>query len=75
MGEPIEIQINGEPRELSHQVNLSDLVEELSLVPERVAIELNRHVVRRGEWPQTIVADGDRIEIVHFVGGGNCRRQ
>jgi thiamine biosynthesis protein ThiS len=72
MAESIEIQVNGEPREFPHEMNLSDLVAELSLPPERVAIELNRRVVRRGEWPQTILAAGDRIEIVHFVGGGNA---
>ncbi len=48
---------------------------ELSLSPERVAIELNKQVVRRNQWPETMLADGDRIEIVHFVGGGNGRRQ
>ena len=71
----VQIQINGEPREFSEQIKLSDLIEELSLAPERVAIELNRHVVRRGEWPEIILADGDRIEIVHFVGGGGSTRQ
>ncbi len=49
---------------------LEDLVRELSLAPQRLAIELNGNVVRRNEWAQTILDDGDRIEIVHFVGGG-----
>jgi len=49
---------------------LSDLVADLALAPERIAIECNRQVVRRGEWSETTLADGDRIEIVHFVGGG-----
>ena len=40
------------------------------MAPERVAIELNHRVVRRSEWASTTLEDGDRIEIVHFVGGG-----
>jgi len=49
---------------------LSDLVNELSLAPARIAIELNQRVVRRDQWARTALAEGDRIEIVHFVGGG-----
>ena len=49
---------------------LHDLIDHLALVPERVAIELNEQVVRRYDWPRTMLAEGDRIEIVHFVGGG-----
>ncbi len=49
---------------------LGDLVRELSLAPARIAIEVNQRVVRRDEWDQTTLAEGDRIEIVHFVGGG-----
>ncbi|HVS21333.1 MAG TPA: sulfur carrier protein ThiS [Pyrinomonadaceae bacterium] len=66
----LHVQVNGETRELAHELRLSELVEQLSLAPQRVAIELNHKVVRRNEWPTTIVTDGDRIEIVHFVGGG-----
>jgi thiamine biosynthesis protein ThiS len=49
---------------------LADLITELSLTPARIAIELNQEVVRRGQWAETNLAEGDRIEIVHFVGGG-----
>lgn len=66
----MQVQINGEVREVADELKLSDLVTELSLAPERVAIELNKQVVRRNQWPTTALADGDRIEIVHFVGGG-----
>ncbi len=69
-GETLRVQINGEAREVADALKLSELVNELSLAPERVAIELNQQVVRRNHWPTTILADGDRIEIVHFVGGG-----
>ena len=66
----MQVQVNGEARELADKLNLSELVSELSLAPERVAIELNKQVVRRTQWPETMLADGDRIEIIHFVGGG-----
>ncbi len=68
----MQIQVNGEQRELMDQLRLSDLLKELALAPERVAVELNHHVVRRTEWANTILKEGDRVEIVHFVGGG-CR--
>lgn len=55
---------------MADEATLSDLVGVLSLAPERVAIELNHRVARRSEWAETTLADGDRIEIVHFVGGG-----
>src|SRR5207237_2224710 len=66
----MQIQVNGERRELKDESRLSDLLKELSLAPERVAVELNHQVVRRNEWPNTILKEGDRLEIVHFVGGG-----
>jgi thiazole synthase len=49
---------------------LSELVAQLSLSPARIAIELNGQVIRRTEFEQTVLAEGDRLEIVHFVGGG-----
>jgi|SRR5271169_6116328 len=49
---------------------LAALVESLDMKPDRVAVELNRDIVPRDRWPQTILKDGDRLEIVHFVGGG-----
>jgi len=66
----MQIQVNGERHELRDESLLSDLLKELSLALERVAVELNSQVVRRKEWPNTILRDGDRVEIVHFVGGG-----
>lgn len=52
------------------QSTLSDLVSELSLAPARIAIELNGEVIRRNDWAETLVSEGDRLEVVHFVGGG-----
>jgi thiamine biosynthesis protein ThiS len=64
------ITINGETKELESEVNLSRLLELFSLPSQRVAVELNREVVRKSDWDATVVKDDDRIEIVHFVGGG-----
>jgi thiamine biosynthesis protein ThiS len=64
------VQVNGEGREVSDQTTLNDLVSELSLPPARIAVELNHQVVRRDKWAETILTEDDRIEIVHFVGGG-----
>lgn len=55
---------------MPERLTLSDLIKHLSLTPERLAIEHNREVVRRADWPNTLLSEGDRIEIVHFVGGG-----
>lgn len=66
----MRIIINGEPREVPDQLTLSDLIRHLSLSPERLAVEFNRRVVRRADWPNTTLSEGDQLEIVHFVGGG-----
>jgi thiamine biosynthesis protein ThiS len=66
----LRVQVNGEGRELGDRTTLSDLVAELSLAPARIAVELNHQVVRRDKWSETILFEDDRIEIVHFVGGG-----
>lgn len=65
------LQLNGERREVADGISLAQLIETLGLAPERIAIELNQSVVRRTEWPGTELKESDRIEIVHFVGGGN----
>ncbi len=66
----MKLTINGEPQTSSAQT-LGALVEQLEMKPDRVAIELNREIVPRDRWPQTPLRDGDRLEIVHFVGGGS----
>lgn len=66
----MRVELNGESKELTEGTTLLSLIEQLSLAPERVAVELNRDVVRRADWPATQLSDGDRVEIVHFVGGG-----
>ena len=67
----LHIQVNGESQEVPDGSSLDDLVQKLSLPAMRIAIELNKCVARRAEWGATILAEGDRIEIVHFVGGGS----
>jgi thiamine biosynthesis protein ThiS len=52
------------------QTSLEDLLVTLALPRERVAVELNQKVVRRVDWPVSTLREGDKIEIVHFVGGG-----
>ena len=66
----MKITINGELKELEGEVNLDRLLEIFSLPSQRVAVELNREVVRRKDWQNTTIKDTDRVEIVHFVGGG-----
>lgn len=66
----VRVYVNGEPREFSAPLSLAELVTQLDLPAARIAVELNRTVVRRGDWSTTELRDEDRIEIVHFVGGG-----
>jgi thiamine biosynthesis protein ThiS len=66
----MKLYINGEQREFPAPLSLAGLVEQLGMKSDRVAIELNRDIVRREAWPQTALKDDDRLEIVHFVGGG-----
>ena len=65
-----QIHLNGEIREVPTDMDLDRLLELFSLPKQRIAIELNSTVIRRADWPKTPVRDGDKIEVVHFVGGG-----
>jgi len=67
----ITITVNGEHRRIAGGISLADLANELGLVPEKVAVERNLEVVPRSTLAQVTVEDGDEIEIVHFVGGGD----
>lgn len=64
------VLINGENKEIPGKLNLAGLLEFFSLPSQRVAIELNREVVHRKDWGNVQVTDADKIEIIHFVGGG-----
>jgi sulfur carrier protein len=65
--------VNGQSREfpqLTPGAQIRDLIAELGLKGDRLAIEQNGNIVPRSEWGSTALAEGDRLEIVHFVGGG-----
>jgi thiamine biosynthesis protein ThiS len=65
----MKLFINGEERQLE-VTTVSTLVEQLGMKADRVAVELNREIVPRADWPNAALRDGDKLEIVHFVGGG-----
>ncbi|MEP6714802.1 MAG: sulfur carrier protein ThiS [Terriglobia bacterium] len=64
------VTVNGQPRSFAPGATLLDVIRSLNLEPERVAVELNRAIVRRDRWDATSVDAGAEIEIVQFVGGG-----
>jgi thiamine biosynthesis protein ThiS len=66
----MRVYVNGEVREVSGSPSLSELITQLELPATRIAVELNREVVRRNDWSGTMLNEDDRVEIVHFVGGG-----
>jgi sulfur carrier protein len=71
----MNLYINGEARTFADPATpaaftLAALIESLAMKSDRVAVELNRDIVPRNRWPETPLKDGDRLEIVHFVGGG-----
>jgi sulfur carrier protein len=66
----MQIQVNGEPLEVAERSSLSDLVAQLELAGKRIAIELNLEIVPRSAYANTLLEAGDRIEIVHAIGGG-----
>jgi thiamine biosynthesis protein ThiS len=65
-----QVTLNGEPRSFAAEATLLDIVHELALEPERLAIELNRAIVKREKWDTTVVDSEAEIEVVQFVGGG-----
>jgi thiamine biosynthesis protein ThiS len=65
-----QVTVNGEVRNFPPETTLHDVVRALDLEPERLAIELNRAIVKRDVWASTTVDAGAEIEIVQFVGGG-----
>ena len=64
------LHINGEQNEFPEGLTLAALVAHLGMKPDRVAVELNLSIVQRSQWDVTPLQDGDKLEIVHFVGGG-----
>ncbi|MGD1024167.1 MAG: sulfur carrier protein ThiS [Candidatus Sulfotelmatobacter sp.] len=73
----MKLHINGDARDFADpaspaEFTLATLIESLNMKSDRVAVELNREIAPRARWPRTVLKDGDRLEIVHFVGGGAC---
>jgi thiamine biosynthesis protein ThiS len=66
----VVLRINGERREVPAGLSVLDLLALLGLDPQRVAVELDRRIVRRTQWDSTAVLPGASLEIVQFVGGG-----
>jgi sulfur carrier protein len=66
----IQILVNGEPQTTSEGQTVLGLLQQLEIDPARVAVELNRAILKQPRWAETILDQGARIEIVQFVGGG-----
>jgi thiamine biosynthesis protein ThiS len=66
----LRVEVNGKDREVSDGLTVAGLLEDLELDGRLVVVELNRQIIRRTEIADAVLRDGDRIEIVHFVGGG-----
>lgn len=69
----MKLHINGEERDFKTSSGLSTLaalIETLGMKSDRVAVELNREIIPHDRWPETSLKEGDRLEIVQFVGGG-----
>ena len=66
----VVITLNGERFELDRPLSVTDLLSRLDIDPRRVAVEHNLNIIRRHTFPDVIVNDGDKVEIVNFVGGG-----
>ena len=71
----MKVIINGEERDFGHPAptTLAALVEVLGMKADRVAVELNREIAPRATWAETTLNEGDRLEVVHFVGGGTAK--
>ena len=66
----ISIMVNGQPREVAESTTVTQLLEQLKIEPVRVVVELNLTILKRAQHVSTVLKEGDRVEVVHFVGGG-----
>jgi sulfur carrier protein len=66
----VTIELNGESRSLPMSMSVRQLLHHLGISPDRIAVELNRRIIRRADWDRTSVQQHDKVEIVQFVGGG-----
>ena len=65
-----KIQLNGNPYEINRETNLNQLLNMLKIQKTKVAIEINGVIVEKNKYPKVILNKGDKVEIVHFIGGG-----
>ena len=65
-----KIQLNGNPYEINTETNLNQLLNKLKIQKTKVAIEFNGAIVDKNKYPKVILNKGDKVEIVHFIGGG-----
>jgi thiamine biosynthesis protein ThiS len=66
----IDLTVNGEPRSAPEGQTILGLLQQLELDPARVAVEMDRHIVKQTRWAETVLRPGAQLEIVQFVGGG-----
>ena len=66
----VRIVVNGEPMTIAPGQTITELLQSLKIDPARVAVELDRRIVKQSQWSATTVAGGAEVEIVQFVGGG-----
>ena len=66
----LQIVVNGERRSVPGPATAADLLQHLGLDPRTVVVELNRRIIRRPQLAETVLSEGDAVELVHFVGGG-----
>ena len=66
----VTIRLNGKEREVAADITVSDLLDELDLVPGMVVVERNREILARDSYAAVRLSEGDQVELVHFVGGG-----
>jgi thiamine biosynthesis protein ThiS len=66
----IDVVVNGQPKAIPQGQTILGLLTQLQLDPARVAVELDRRIVKQPRWPETVLEPGAQIEIVQFVGGG-----
>lgn len=69
-GRTLQIRVNGEPRTAGGEATVADLLRELDVRPDRVAVEVNLEILNRDDFERRRLRDGDRVEILSFIGGG-----
>ena len=67
----MQLMINGESKQVREAMTVAQLLEQLSVQPHRVVVEVNLTILKRAQYADVVLKDGDRVEIVQFVGGGS----